>query len=150
MGRNIFRREQIMRILKIICGISGIIFIGFGIYSVKYIYWYKARIVEDVYIAQRPFENIYDIFSRRGKFRIYDTGNANGWIIQDNYMYGSAVDPKFYIIDLKNLIINKFYKENEFNERLLKYNLPPLDMSTEENISDLQQRKRIYPSSIKK
>ncbi len=145
------------RFLKVV--VVGFAVIGFlfscfvvavGCVYFKHAFLFKAQVVGDMYIVQQPFRFSYDLVSKQHGIRINGAG-ASGWMIVDNFLYGSAESkPEYYVINLQTYKHLRFDSLRELNSHLSQDGLPSLDMSQQENISDLlygRGRDRLYPQS---
>lgn len=112
-------------------------------YLIFMCWMFRANVVNDVYIVQRPFSNVYD-FKSGGETLIRD---VNGWIINGNYVYGSCNECEYFLIHLPDHSIVRYKSLSGLDEFLLSNCMPIYDMSDEENESDLiygAGRNRVY------
>ena len=127
--------------------ISCLVITGAGFY-VKHAFLFKAKIIDDIYIVQRPFQDVYDLVSKKADFCIEDAGGSNGWMIEGDYLYGSAEsEPNYYVVDLSTHELIRFESLSEFNSYLRGQNLSDLNMSRQESTVHLKYgrgRNRIY------
>ena len=154
MEPTLLWRYSVKRFLKVV--VIGFALIGFlfsclvvvvgGIYF-KHAFFFKAQVVDDVYVVQRPFRFSYDLRAKKHNILIKEAG-SDGWMIVDGYLYGSASSkPEYYVINLQSYNLHRFDSLWDLDIFLSERDLPDLDMSQQENISDLlygRGRDRLY------
>jgi succinate dehydrogenase/fumarate reductase cytochrome b subunit len=98
-------------------------------------HWFlSVELADGVTIKQRPFEDFYDIHTRKGEI----IQNVDAWIIRSNYVYGSCLGARYFMIDLGDLYITRFPNLDQINKVLVANQLPLYRMSDEESTADLK------------
>lgn len=99
--------------------------------------WMFNKKLNDLFCIKQEFkEDIYDLVScTDGNFLVRD---VNGWIVNDEIIYGSKGIREYFFIDLKSKNVKEFKTLVDFDMYLKRHGIGEYDMSKEKNISHLR------------
>lgn len=105
--------------------------------------------MDDIYVAQRPFQGRYDLYVMNfwRKERIIEY--VSEWIVSEHYFYGLS-NNGFFLIDRDTLELTWFNDQYQFSEELVRLGLPHYNMTDPEGVVDIRYglgRDRKYPLS---
>jgi hypothetical protein len=120
--------------------ILSFVFVLVGL-SITYLqltrHWlYSEEIVENICVKQKFRENVYDlVLCDDAKPLVED---VNGWIIDNQLIYGSMSETGYFAISLSRLEVTEFESIHDINSFLFQSDVRSYDMNDEENISHLK------------
>lgn len=120
--------------MLLIATIVVLALVTFLVIFIKYEYFFKGKIAENIYIVQRPFKDVYDMKSS-GKIIVED---IDGWVVRPNLIYGYFSKTKTYAFSISENKVYLFNNTMELDKYLHERNLPSYDMNDEENIAYLR------------
>lgn len=101
---------------------------------IKRYYFLDVEISPEYCISQYRMKDIYNLEVCSGGVLV---NNVFGWVVMDDYIYGSTTDGPFFIVSQSRGDV-RFHTSRELNAVLNRLGLNKLDMSSETTVAHLR------------